>query len=47
MDECLLLVDNSNVFIEGGKFAARQKGILKRVHLLDSVFDRIGKYETL
>ncbi|MDR0731741.1 MAG: NYN domain-containing protein [Treponema sp.] len=30
MDECLILVDNSNVFIEGRKFAARQRGILRK-----------------
>ncbi|MDR2049974.1 MAG: NYN domain-containing protein [Treponema sp.] len=30
MDECLILVDNSNVFIEGRKFAARQKGLVKK-----------------
>ncbi|MDR3147313.1 MAG: NYN domain-containing protein [Treponema sp.] len=30
MDECLILVDNSNVFIEGRKFAARQRGLLKK-----------------
>lgn len=29
MDECLILVDNSNVFIEGRKFSARKKGLLK------------------
>jgi hypothetical protein len=27
MNECLILVDNSNVFIEGQKFSARKKGI--------------------
>jgi hypothetical protein len=27
MDECLILVDNSNVFIEGRKFSARKKGL--------------------
>ncbi|MDR1931836.1 MAG: NYN domain-containing protein, partial [Spirochaetales bacterium] len=30
MDECLILVDNSNVFIEGRKFAARNKGLVKQ-----------------
>jgi uncharacterized LabA/DUF88 family protein len=29
MNECLILVDNSNIFIEGRKFSARQKGVLK------------------
>jgi len=29
MDECLILVDNSNVFIEGRKFSARKKGMLR------------------
>jgi uncharacterized LabA/DUF88 family protein len=29
MDECLILVDNSNVFIEGQKLAARKKGMVK------------------
>jgi uncharacterized LabA/DUF88 family protein len=29
MDECLILVDNSNIFIEGSKFSARKKGILR------------------
>ncbi|OAV65010.1 NYN domain protein [Bacteroidales bacterium Barb6XT] len=28
-DECLILVDNSNVFIEGRKFSARKKGMPK------------------
>ncbi|GHT23261.1 hypothetical protein AGMMS49965_17600 [Bacteroidia bacterium] len=27
LNECLILVDNSNIFIEGGKFAAKKKGI--------------------
>jgi uncharacterized LabA/DUF88 family protein len=26
-DECLILVDNSNIFIEGQRFAAKKKGI--------------------
>jgi uncharacterized LabA/DUF88 family protein len=26
-DKCVILVDNSNIFIEGQKFSARQKGI--------------------
>jgi uncharacterized LabA/DUF88 family protein len=30
MDECLILLDNSNVFIEGQKFSARRKGIVKQ-----------------
>lgn len=30
INECLILVDNSNVFIEGRKFAARQKGLTKQ-----------------
>jgi uncharacterized LabA/DUF88 family protein len=30
MDECLILVDNSNVFIEGRKFSARNKGLVRR-----------------
>jgi uncharacterized LabA/DUF88 family protein len=30
MDECLILVDNSNVFIEGRKFAARQNGLFRK-----------------
>jgi uncharacterized LabA/DUF88 family protein len=29
MSGCLIIVDNSNVFIEGAKFAAKQKGIGK------------------
>jgi len=29
MDNCVILVDNSNVFIEGQKHSARKKGILK------------------
>jgi uncharacterized LabA/DUF88 family protein len=29
VDECLILVDNSNVFIEGGKFSARKKGAFR------------------
>ena len=29
MDECLILVDNSNVFIEGRKFSARKRGMLR------------------
>ncbi len=29
MSDCVILVDNSNVFIEGQKFSARQKGALK------------------
>ena len=28
-NECLILVDNSNVFIEGGKFSARKKGMVR------------------
>jgi uncharacterized LabA/DUF88 family protein len=31
MDECLILVDNSNVFIEGKKLSARRKGLFKEV----------------
>jgi uncharacterized LabA/DUF88 family protein len=27
MNECLILVDNSNVFIEGKRFAAKQRGL--------------------
>jgi len=27
MDECLILVDNSNVFIEGQKFSAKKQGL--------------------
>ncbi len=30
MSKCLILVDNSNVFIEGKKFSARRKGIQKQ-----------------
>jgi uncharacterized LabA/DUF88 family protein len=30
MNECLILVDNSNIFIEGRKFSARQKGLLRQ-----------------
>lgn len=30
MSECLILVDNSNVFIEGKKFSARRKGMHRR-----------------
>jgi uncharacterized LabA/DUF88 family protein len=29
VEKCVILVDNSNVFIEGVKFSARQKGVLK------------------
>ena len=29
MDECVILVDNSNIYIEGAKHSARTKGILK------------------
>lgn len=29
MPRCLILVDNSNVFIEGSKYSARAKGILR------------------
>jgi len=28
-NECLILVDNSNVFIEGGKFSAKRKGMVR------------------
>ena len=27
MEECVIIVDNSNVWIEGKKFSAREKGI--------------------
>jgi len=30
MEECLILVDNANVFIEGRKFSARQKGMVRK-----------------
>jgi uncharacterized LabA/DUF88 family protein len=30
MNECLILVDNSNIFIEGRKFSARQKGLIRQ-----------------
>jgi uncharacterized LabA/DUF88 family protein len=30
MSRCLLLVDNSNVFIEGAKFSARRKGVRRQ-----------------
>ncbi|MBE2269885.1 MAG: NYN domain-containing protein [Anaerolinea sp.] len=29
MHQCVILVDNSNIFIEGQKFSARQKGVFK------------------
>jgi uncharacterized LabA/DUF88 family protein len=29
MDKCVILVDNSNIFIEGMKYSAKQKGRLK------------------
>jgi uncharacterized LabA/DUF88 family protein len=29
LNECLILVDNSNIFIEGKKFAAKRKGLEK------------------
>ena len=29
LNECLILVDNSNVFIEGMKFSARRQGIMR------------------
>jgi len=29
MSECLILVDNSNVFIEGQKYSAKRKGVAK------------------
>ena len=29
MDACVILVDNSNVYIEGTKYSARQKGVFK------------------
>ncbi|MSP48504.1 MAG: NYN domain-containing protein [Alphaproteobacteria bacterium] len=28
--KCLILVDNSNIFIEGKKFSARRKGVYRR-----------------
>lgn len=34
MSQCLILVDNSNLFIEGQKFSARRKGVVK-VHPAD------------
>ncbi|MDR2472442.1 MAG: hypothetical protein LBD53_02600 [Tannerella sp.] len=98
LSECLILVDNTNIFIEGMKFAARQKGLqatipggstpppndsvweaarkhnfevktyeegwemelwgfrdsisldlsmmAHRTHFLDSVFDKIGKFQS-
>lgn len=30
MEKCVILVDNSNVFIEGGKHSARRKGVTRR-----------------
>ncbi|MDR2500193.1 MAG: NYN domain-containing protein [Treponema sp.] len=30
MDACLMLADNANVFIEGRKFSARQKGLIRQ-----------------
>jgi hypothetical protein len=30
MNECLILVDNPNVFIEGRKFSARNKRMMKK-----------------
>ena len=32
MDECVILVDNSNVYIEGTKYSARQKGVARSAH---------------
>jgi len=32
MTKCIVLVDNSNVFIEGKKYSARKKGILQAAH---------------
>ena len=29
MNQCLILVDNSNVYIEGAKFSAKRKGVVK------------------
>jgi uncharacterized LabA/DUF88 family protein len=29
MSDCLILVDNSNIFIEGQKYSAKQKGVVK------------------
>lgn len=29
MEKCIIVIDNSNVFIEGQKFSAKQKGIVK------------------
>ena len=29
MNECVILVDNSNIYIEGTKYSARTKGVLK------------------
>lgn len=30
MEKCVIIVDNSNIWIEGKKFSARQKGILSK-----------------
>ncbi|MDR0843297.1 MAG: NYN domain-containing protein [Acidobacteriota bacterium] len=30
VNECLILVDNSNIFIEGRKFSARKKGMVRK-----------------
>lgn len=29
MPECLILLDNSNIFIEGQKFSAKKKGVVR------------------
>lgn len=29
MDHCIIIVDNSNIFIEGGKYSAKQKGVVR------------------
>ncbi len=29
MDKCVIVIDNSNIFIEGQKFSANQKGVVK------------------
>ena len=29
MDQCLILVDNSNIYIEGAKYSAKRKGVQK------------------
>ncbi|GHV50527.1 hypothetical protein FACS1894181_11180 [Bacteroidia bacterium] len=37
LNECLILVDNSNIFIEGMKFSAKKKGLLGTTEQPDAI----------